>query len=228
MSFSDWLFLTTSSGPSDIVVETDNLNPLSGNASLLIHDTAVPTGATVALMPKPTLFDTRVESGKIYATFRRRSGSGFLDHGLFFLSQGTDPTRHDVVVYAVYYTTGGTNIRVMKYTNGLHNTNGTQLVNYNLPSAPTTGPAVMSVSWRAGLLTFSDRTHDYLDHTFITVGYGENTTDFNNIVTLGTVNDYSGPLFTGIGPGVFLRSRHASEPLYAVIDLVEIYRTNLH
>src|ERR1700704_3128142 len=137
MSFSDWKFyqrVTENIDPSDIILESEITVPLAGNASLYILDRGAPALSTVALMPNPYLFDNKIECGRIHTVFRKKTGSGFEDQGLFFLSQGTDPTRDDVVLYAVYYTTGSTTVRLMKYPNGLHNyTDGTLLQSYTVP-----------------------------------------------------------------------------------------------
>jgi hypothetical protein len=165
------------------------------------------------------LFDTHIEAGHIRMVFDRRAGSGFLDHGFFFLSQGLDPTQDNVVVYAVYVASGVTNIRVMKYTNGLHDhSSGSLLASVNLPSASTVTPAVIDVAWHGGLFTRLNGL------TNIFVSYGENTTDFNGLGLALSLGDVDSPLFTGVGPGVFLRSRDESEPIYSMIDNTEIYK----
>lgn len=226
MSFSDWIFyqrVTENIDPSNIVIESEIAVPLVGNASLYILDRGAPAIGTVVCMLNPLLFDNKIECGRIHTLFKKKTGSGFEDQGLFFLSQGSDPTRDNVALYAVYYTTGSTTVRLMKYPNGLHNfSDGVLLHNYTVPFSGSTEPVALEVEWQAGLL---NRNTGY---TQMQVRYGSNTLDFGNLLDLTpVVHDITNSLFTGNGPGVFVRSRHQSEPLNSLIDNTAIYRSDV-
>ena len=226
MSFQDWLFytrITENIVASNIHLENENISPPQGTGSLRVRDSGAPAVATVAFVPNPYLFDDRIEVGRIHTIFRKRTGSGFQDSGLFFLSQGSDPTRDNISLYAVYFSNGTTTVRLMKYPNGLHNyADGILLQSYTVPFSGLQEDVVIEAEWQGGILT---RTTGY---TSIQIRYGSNTVNFNNLVNLSPViHDSTNLLFTGTSPGVFVRSRHQSEPLNAVVDTTEIYRKNL-
>lgn len=225
MSFTDWVFFTRVTEltlPSSISFISEDISPLQGNASLLVEDTGAPAVATVAFVPNPYFFDDLVECGRLHTIFRKRSGAGFQDYGLFFLSQGSDPTRDNVVTYAVYFSSGSTTVRLMKYPNGLHNyLDGVLLQSYTVPFSGNVEPVVLEAEWLGGLL---NRTAGY---TNIQIRFGSNTTNFSNLVNLSPViHDSPDSLFTG-SCGVFVRSRHQSDPLRAIVDMTELYRKNL-
>jgi hypothetical protein len=140
---------------------------------------------------------------------------------VFFLSQGTDPTRDNVEVYVVYFTSGGTTLRLMKYNNGLHDISGALLDTYTPSTTTQTEPCVLSVRWEAGIL------RRYRTYLTVNVGYGDNTTDFGDQEFFSTTTEMTSTPVTGIGAGVFVRSRHSSEPLYALIDQTNVYQTNI-
>ncbi len=224
--FSDWIFyqrVIEAVTPSEIVLESELAVPLVGNASLNIIDRGAPAVATVAFLPNPLFFDGKVECGRIHTVFKKQIGSGFLDNGLFFLSQGADPLNDNVRLYAVYFMNGGTAVRLMKYPNGLHNfSDGVLLQSYTVPFTGSAEPVVLGVEWQGGLL---NRTTGY---TKIQVRYGSNTNDVEDLLDLTpVVNDSTDSLFTGSGPGVFVRSRHQSAPLNSLIDTTEIYRNDV-
>ena len=224
--FSDWTFyerVTDGIPPSNIQTVAENVTPLVGAASLRIIDSGLPSLATVAVLPDPYRFDTRIELGRIRVIFKKDPGLGFEDQGIFFLSSGANPLLDDVAVYAVHYTTGSTTVRVTKYTSGLHNSGvSTLLQSFTVPFSGSSEPIVLEAIWEGGLLTRLS------GQTKITVRFGSNTTNFAGLITLSpVVFDTLSPLFTGIGPGLFVRSRGPSEPINSVIDTTEIYRNNL-
>lgn len=224
LMFSDWVFysrVTEDIIPSNIELESENAVPLVGAGSLRIKDLGAPAVATVTALPKPALFDTKVEIGRIRTVFKKLNGSGFQDQGLFFLSSGNNPTKNKVKVYVLYYSSGSTTVRLMKYTSGLHNTTGTLLQSYVVPFSGSDEPIVIEADWKGGLLT------NFNGYTEITIKYGSNTTNFSNLVTLSpVVQDTIGPFTTG-RVGIFVRSRNQVEPLNSLIDMTEIYREDL-
>ena len=225
MSFSDWNFysrVTEDIIPSNIDLQSANAVPLVRAGSLRIKDLGAPAIATVAALPKATLFDSKVEVGRIRTIFEKLNGSGFQDQGIFFMSSGNNPTKNNVRIYVVYYSSGSTTVRVMKYTSGLHHTTGTLLQTYTVPFSGVDEPIVIQVSFTGGLLT------GFNGYTEIIVKYGSNTTNFANLVTLSpSVQDTVSPRFTGRGPGIFVRSRNPLEPLNSLIDMTEIYKEDV-
>lgn len=223
MSFPDWIFhsrVTEATIPSNIEIATENSDPLLGLTSLRIQDLGAPALATVVLFADPLFFDTKIELGRIRTTFRKNAGLGFQDHGVFFLSSGNNPLHNEVSTYAAHYSSGGTTVRVTRFTNGLHDTEGTLLHSYTVPFSGSDEAIVIEMIVEAGLLT---RLNGY---TKITVRFGSSTTNFGNLLTLSpSITDSLNPLFTGTC-GMFVRSRGITEPLNARIGATEIWRSN--
>ncbi len=223
MSFSDWTFhqrVTDSVIPSsNILINTTPISPLVGTGSLSIQDSGAPDTATVAFHPDADSFDNLLELGRIRTIFRKRIGSSFEDHGIYFLSQGVNPLHDEVEVYAAYYSSGGTTLRVRKYLSGLHNTASILIGTYTIPFSGSEEPVVLEVEWLAGLLARES------GEVIFTVRFGSNTTNFVNLLTVAS-ESVDPLLFTGTC-GIFVRSRNASEPLNSRIDMTSIYRKNL-
>lgn len=225
---SDWNFFSRETPgvlPFTLQITGENNSPfpLEGLRSLRVKDLGTPDAATVAIVPKPLLFDTHIELGRIRTIFFKKQGLGFEDQGIFFLSSGTDPLHDEVSVYAVHFTTGSTTVRVTKYASGLHNhLVGTTLATYTVPFSGSDEPIVIEAEWIGGLLNRETGT------TTIQVRYGSNTTDFADLVNLTPlVTDTISPIFTGCSLGLFVRSRNSLETINSVLDYTEIYRKNI-
>ena len=220
MAFNDWDFftrVTEDTIPSDISF-TAGTPPLSGLKSLQISDSGSPAVATAAGTLKVPQFKTLLSSGRIQSLFERKTGSGFRDQGFFFLSSGRNPLNDGVNGYAVYMIDGGATIRIVKFTNGLHDMSSE--VTLSSLSSTTTGsqePVAMEVEWFGGLFSTINLA------TSIEVRFSNNTTVFSGLSSLSTVLDQdSSRLITG-HVGFFARSRNSIEPLDVLIDDTSIW-----
>ena len=217
MSFSDWDFherVTEATIPSSIQVFVDDFTPpapLVGIGSLRIEDTGAPAVATVAGTLLQDEFNTTLDSGRMRSVFRRQNGLGFRDTGIYFLTSGYNPTLDNVTGYAVYFIDGGPTIRLVKFTNGLHdNSNFTILGSFSSIFGGSDENVVMEVEWRGGVIArFTGGTE-----IFVRFATG---TDFNNLVQLGTVTDTSSFYYVGFN-GLWVRSRNEVEPLDTLLD----------
>lgn len=218
MSFSDWDFftrVTEQTIPSNIQILSETGSPLVDSASLNIMDSGSPAVATVTIALKNSLFPNILESGRIRTVFERKTGSGFRDQGVYFLSSGRNSTLDGVQGYSAHITDGSGNFRISKFTDGLHNLSGfTTLQTFNTTFSGSTESVVMEIEWFGGVIA------DFLEFTSIEVKFGENTTDFSDLISLGTVSDTS---FTTGNAGIWVRSRNSSESLDAIIDNTYVY-----
>jgi hypothetical protein len=225
MAFTDWnLFtrVTENSLPSDIRFVSETGTPVGGFESLNIVDFGTPEISTVAFRLNQIDFLGNLDAGRIQTVFRKKTGLGFRDSGIFFLSQGENPLLNNVKVYGVHFTDNGTTVRVRKYLNGLHDLSSTiSLKNYIVPFSGSDEFVVMEVEWFGGLIGNS------LGGVQIDVRFGSNTTNFNNLVPLTpVVLDTSNPLLFSGGEGFFVRSRSGLEPLDALVDNTSVFFRN--
>lgn len=225
MSFSDWTFHTTTTGPiSDFVTYLDFSTPFVGSGSLLLNAIGASDAATVAFHPDTSSFDTGFSFGRIQTVFEKKTGNAFRDNGIYFLCNASNPLAGGTTGYFVAVYDGAQVIRVYKFTEGIHgNNSGLQLLHtftnsVSTPIPNSTAPCVLQVDWFSGGLI------SLYGGVKISVSFKHNTTDFNQLIAFGDVIDSSSPFTGGAGEGLFCRSRSSSESLAAKFDETSIYQ----
>lgn len=220
MGFNDWDFftrVTEDTIPSSIGFVAEEVSPLANLKSLRVLDGGQPAVATVAGILKPSL-ETNLDSGRIQSLFLKKTGSGFRDSGLFFLSSSRNPLQNSAKGYAIYAIDGSCALRVVKFANGLHDfASETELASVMVPFSGSNETIAMEVEWRGGIFSVSTGSVN------IETRFASNTADFGSMVSVSTVNDATMPFNVGHA-GFFVRSRNSVEPLDSIIDDTSLWK----
>lgn len=227
MAHADWTFHTRDTGPTaTFSTFIDFSTPFVGAGSLVIDATGLPNESTVAAHPVIDATDAGFSSGRIQTILEKKTGSGFREHGVYFLSNNHNPLVDGAACYSVIVCDGATSVRIQKNSDGIHGLNpGTStLQTYSdSPSIPipnVTAPSVLRVDWFAGGLV------DLYGGTRIVVSFWHNSTDFNDLMSFTEFIDADTPLTAGVSEGIFTRSRSSSEVVNGKFDNTSIYKRN--
>jgi len=223
MSLEDWTFEVRATGVATFNNFIDFSTPFNGLGSLIVEATGTPSESTVAIHPDTSTIDTGFSSGRIRTVFEKRIGSGFREHGIYFLSNRPNPTEDGTACYIISVSDGAQSIRIMRASNGIHGNNPglTTIQTFSdSPSTPipnATAASVLQVDWFSGALL------EEFGGVKIIVSFAHNTIDFNDLITFPEFVD-SFALSGGTGEGIFTRSRASSEVVSAKFDDTSIFR----
>jgi hypothetical protein len=230
MALSDWTYyIVTQEGgpsPSDISVFLDAGSPLVDTRSLAVVDAGEPLLAAFAIRPNSDTFDVGLSHGKIRTILQKKTGNGFRDSGIYFLSNHLDPTGEGARCYFLDICDGATNIKLRKAENGLLDCSEISTLqvfsdSILIPISNTADPVVCEVEWISGLFI------PVLGGTQITVRFWQGSIDFEDMVSLPPFLDTVDPLSVSNSEGLYARSRSAIEPLDALFDNTRISKFDI-